>query len=417
MRKHQFVCFILALTLTLASLPVQASQSTAAATAQNSAFTVDDLLDVVSLNIADFSEDGKWIVATSSTLRDRIGINNQRFGDPTYIAPALAEILLIEAQTGKTQKVFANRRQVRGLKLSPDAAYLAMMILEGDAFKPVVWERKTGVLTNFTLPHGKIFADNSEFEWSADSKEVLLSLRNAEWNRKAAERFTSLTSAPIVVLSGKEPFLAWEDLRRMANMRSLAVYNIKTFQLREVVADSRINSYDLSEDGSFITYSEDLTKKTDYDTIGGSDNQLQLIQASGGAPRTLIKSTKGLNLIWSRDNRRYAYSKDGNLFFASIEDKEPRQLTGKKEEAKESGKALSEAEKKEADKADDKAKPKKETFNAVRLSANGDWLIASNKEGLWLMDTATGSRENFLKMNEEDKDAPRYQVSELCGAQ
>jgi dipeptidyl aminopeptidase/acylaminoacyl peptidase len=412
MRNHKIVSMLLAFTIVFASLPLQASQTGAAPTPQASAFTVDDLLEVVNLNIADFSEDGKWIVATSSTLGDRIGVNNHRFGDPTYIAPALTEILLIEAQTGKVQKVFPGRRQVRGLKLSPDASHLAMMVFEGDRFKPVVWERRTGVFTNFTLPQGKIFADNSELEWSADNTQILLSLHNADWTKKASQRFASLTSAPIVVLSGKEPFLAWEELRRMSNMRSLAIYNIKTNQLREVVAESKINSYDLSEDGSFITYSEDLTKKTDYDTIGGTDNQLQLVQTTGGTPRTLIKSTKGINLIWSRDNRRYTYSKDGNLFFASIDDKEARQLTGKKEDAKEADKAKSEAEKKETDKTDDKAKPKKETFNAVRLSANGDWLIASNKEGLWLLETATGAKENFLKMNEEDKEAPRYQVTD-----
>jgi dipeptidyl aminopeptidase/acylaminoacyl peptidase len=414
MRNHKIVSLFLAITIVFTSLPILASQPVVGivSTTQNSAFTVDDMLDVANLNIADFSEDGKWIVATSSTLRHRIGINNQRFGDPTYTAPAVADVLLIEAQTGKTQKVFANRRQVRSLKLSPDGSRLAMMIFEGNAFKPVIWERTTGILTNFTIPHDKIFADNSELEWSADSTEVLVSLRNADWPQKASTKFTSLTSAPVVVLSGKEPFLAWEDLRRMSSTRSLAIYNIKTYQLREVVAESKINSYDLSEDGTFITYNEDLTKKTDYDTIGGTDNQLQLVQASGGTPRTLIKSTKGMSLIWSRDNRRYAYTKDGNIFFASTDDKEARQLTGKKEDAKETDRAKSDTEKKEADKTDDKSKPKKETFNVIRLSSKGDSLIASNKEGLWLIDTATAAKENFLKMNEEDKEAPRYQVTD-----
>jgi dipeptidyl aminopeptidase/acylaminoacyl peptidase len=31
---------------------------------------------------------------------------------------------------------------------------------------------------------------------------------------------------------------------------------------------------------------------------------------------------------------------------------------------------------------------------------------------LWLLDTASGGKENFLKMNEEDKEAPRYQVTD-----
>src|SRR5262249_48022054 len=54
----------------------------------NAGFTVDDLLDVANINIADLSDDGRWLAATSGTLRDRIGIDNHRFGDPTYIAPS-----------------------------------------------------------------------------------------------------------------------------------------------------------------------------------------------------------------------------------------------------------------------------------------------------------------------------------------
>jgi dipeptidyl aminopeptidase/acylaminoacyl peptidase len=46
------------------------------------------------------------------------------------------------------------------------------------------------------------------------------------------------------------------------------------------------------------------------------------------------------------------------------------------------------------------------------LSPSGDRLVASNKEGLWLIDTASGVRELFLKIDEDDKLAPRYQVVE-----
>ncbi|MEW6127864.1 MAG: prolyl oligopeptidase family serine peptidase [Acidobacteriota bacterium] len=407
MKYQKILSISLMFTIFLVSISVFATQPFIQA--QSSRFTVDDLLDVTNINVADFSEDGKWIVATASTLRDRIGIDNHRFGDPTYIAPALADILLIETQTGKTQKLFPTRRQVRALRWSPDASRLAMLLLEGELFKPVVWERATGKLNSITLPPNKLVAENTELEWSADSSQLLLSLRSADWKKRASDRFKSLTAAPIVTLSSKDPFLAWEELRRMANLRSLAICDVKSNQVREVVAESRINAFDFSEDSTFITYSEDITKKTDYDTIGGVDNQVQLISAQGGAARTLIKSTKGLNIIWSRDTRSYAYTKDGNIFIAKIDDKEARQLTGKKDEKSDT---KDDADKKDESKTDDKAKSGKETFNAVRLSARGEALVASNKEGLWLIDTTTGAKENFLKQNEEDKEAPRYQVSD-----
>src|SRR5262245_32211099 len=377
-----------ALTLALIVFPISASNAKDRPSVfTQSAFTVDDLLDVKNLGVADLSDDGRWIAATAGSLRDRIGVDNYRFGDPTYFAPALTEVWVIDTQTAKTQKLFQDKRQVRALKWSPDGSRLALLALKQNVFEPMIWERATGRWQTASPPQSKFAAENSELNWTPAGDQLLITLRDEDWLKEVRVKFEAETKAPVVAHSSKEPFLAWEDLRRRAAVRSLVAYDLKTRQTREIVAQTKINSYDLSEDGSFITYNQDITKKTDYDTIGGNDNQLQLVQTSGGTPRTLIKSTKGLNLSWSRDNRRYAYSKDGNIFVASIDDKEARQLTGK-----EPDKAAAETEKKEADKADDKAKPKKESFSVVRLNAKGDWLIASNKEGLWLVDTASGAR-------------------------
>ena len=59
-------------------------------------FGVDDMLDVVDVRIADLSTDGRWLAATATTLRDRIGVDNHRYGDPSYIAPRLFHVWVIE---------------------------------------------------------------------------------------------------------------------------------------------------------------------------------------------------------------------------------------------------------------------------------------------------------------------------------
>lgn len=390
------LCAFFALALALSTVPAKGIDA--------STFTVEDMLDVVNLNISDLSSDGRWLAAQSSTLRDRIGIDNYRFGDPTYIAPQMSEVWIIDTQSAKAQKLFPDKRQTRSLRWSPNGSRLAFFLLKGDRYEPVIWERAANRFTSINLPAGRYGAENSDLEWSSDGAQLLLAIRTEDWRAKAKEKFVYETRGPVVAHSSREPFLAWDDLRRMSALRSLVFYDLKTRSAREVLPESKINSYNLSEDGSFISFFEDITKKTDYDVIFGAENQVRILPAAGGEARTIIKSTKGINIIWSKDNRRYAYSKDGNIFFASIDDKEPRQITGKKEE-----KEKTEPSDKPADA--DKEK-QKERFNAVRLSPTGDQLVASNKEGLWLIDTATAARELFLKMPEEDKEAPRYQVTE-----
>ena len=372
-------------------------------------FTVDDLLDVVNVGVGDLSDDGRWVAATAGRLRDRIGIDNSRFGDPTYFGPADADVLVIDTQTGATQRVFETKRQVRQMKWSPDASRLALLALEGEGFAPIIWERANGKRTPVKLPAGMMVAGNSELHWTPAGDQLLLTLRPAAWRKQARDRFESETKAAVVYHSSKEPFLAWDDLRRMAAERSLAAIDVKSGQTRELIAGTKLNAYDLSEDGAFLTYQEDITKKTDYDVIFGVESRLQLKPAGGaGEARTLLPSTKGLTLQWSRDGRQYAYAKEGNLFTASVDDREPRQLTGKKDEK---------AEKTEPAKDDEarKKEKEKERFGVVRLSAKGDRMIASNKEGLWLVETATGAKELFLKIDEENKEAPRYQVIEWNG--
>jgi dipeptidyl aminopeptidase/acylaminoacyl peptidase len=392
----------IAVVLMLTTLPQYLSAQSA-----NTAFTVDDLLDVVNVNIADLSDDGRWIAVTTGSLRDRIGIDNHRFGDPTYVAPSLVDVWIIDTQTTKAQKLFQSKRQVRGLSWSPDTNRLALFVLNGDVFEPTIWERATSKFVKMNLPAGKQAAGNGEFEWSADSSQLLLALRGEAWRRKAADKFQYETAGPVVVHSSKEPFLAWDDVRRMSALRSLAAYDVKSGQTRELLPEQKLGSYDLAEDGSFFTYSEDITKKTDYDVIGGTENQIHLMPTTSGERRTLIKSTKGINVQWSRDHRRYAYAKDGKIFTASVDDKEARQLTGKKPDAeKEKPEAGSDKSNDDAD----KEKKDKEKFSVVRLSPKGDRLIASNKEGLWLMDSSSGAKEMIVKVSDEDKESPRYQV-------
>ena len=42
-------------------------------------------LDVMSGSIVDVTSDGRWLVVTVQSRRDRTDVDHMRFGDPTYV--------------------------------------------------------------------------------------------------------------------------------------------------------------------------------------------------------------------------------------------------------------------------------------------------------------------------------------------
>src|SRR5437899_11699686 len=192
------------------------------------------MLDIRTVNIGALSDNGRWLAATSGSLRDRIGVDNHRFGDPTYIAPNHQDLLVIDTQTGASRKVFTDGRQVIALTWWADGARLAMLAMSGGMYVPAIWDRASGQPTVVALPAGKIAAENAELRWSADGARLLINLRPAEWRAKAAERFRQETQGMVVFHSSKEPFLAWDDMRRMALEKSLAAFEVKTGKWTEL---------------------------------------------------------------------------------------------------------------------------------------------------------------------------------------
>ena len=191
------------------------------------------VLDTAAVTPGDLSPDGKWLVATTGSLRGRIGIDNSRFQDPTYIAPSVVDVSIIDTATGAARKVFPDKRQVRGFKWSPDSSRLALFVLNNDRFEPAIWDRASVSVRAVALPAGKEAAENAEFEWSRDGSELLFATRGSDWRQDAKKRFAQETSATVIVHSSKEPFLAWDEVRRMAARRGILAYNVATAKTRD----------------------------------------------------------------------------------------------------------------------------------------------------------------------------------------
>ena len=190
----------------------------APATAVSSAaFTMNDALDITTATVADLSDDGRWLALTSSVRRDAYGQDYRRDGDPTYVHPVPARLLVIDTKSGAAHPVFADKRPVRLARWSPDGDRLATLLFNGDVYEPAVWDRKADRVVTVHLPAGRYVAENSDLRWTADGKSLVFTVHTTEWRKKARDTFTNMTTGPVFVQSSLDPFLAWDDVRRMGN--------------------------------------------------------------------------------------------------------------------------------------------------------------------------------------------------------
>ena len=149
-----------------------------------------------------------------------------------------------------------------------------MFVVANDAQQLQVWDRASGKVTSPVLPAGQYIAENSELRWTADGKSLAFAMRNNAWKERAKKRFDELTNGPITVLDGSDDFLEWDDMNRMNQERSIVLWDVGAPAVRTIQPEGRIGTWLLSKDGASVTVQQDITKKTDYDVIGGREFQL-----------------------------------------------------------------------------------------------------------------------------------------------
>jgi dipeptidyl aminopeptidase/acylaminoacyl peptidase len=384
----------------VATLSIVATLSTRTVGAQTTkpVFSIDDALNVVSYSQSDLSDDGKWLATVSSARRDGLGVDYRRDGDPSYIRPGAGTAWVIETATGKARSLFPEKRNVKSLAWSPDDSRLAMLVLHNESFEPTIWDRATGRLTTVPVPPGSYVAENSDVRWTNDGASLVFSLHRDAWKQAVHAQFDRYTKGPIFVQSSNDPFLAWDDLRRSASKRSVVAYSLTSKQTRELIPESMISSYTLVGD-SAIAYNEDITPKTDYDVIFGTENRLMTRQGTA-QPKMLLASLKNTNVVWTEDGRRFAYGKEGRVFIGNPSDSGGKQIAGPPAGQRDTSAADTSAAAKE--------RRARERFSPVRFSADGSLLLLSNRQGLWVADVASATKDLMLEIAPDSAtDGPR----------
>ena len=257
----------------------------------NSAFTAEDMLKVATASVLDLTDDGRRVAVAVRTLENNATTDHRRFGDPTYVAPAMVDVVVYDTGSGRADKVFKQLMNVRQAAWSRDGARLALLTTtESSDQLPVttawIWDAARQALTEVPRRTNVSIASTSELTWLPDGSKLVVALRDAAEDRAVQATFKRLVDGPIVVHTSKETFLDWDALRRADRVRSIVELDPRTGETRALVPQLKLTDYQLSRDGTFVTYREDATEKTDYDVISGTNNHLKI--ARGGATKRLV---------------------------------------------------------------------------------------------------------------------------------
>jgi dipeptidyl aminopeptidase/acylaminoacyl peptidase len=379
-------------------------------------FTAEDMLKVSTASVLDLSDDGRRAAVSVRRAYDNAEVDNRRYGDPTYLPPSRVTLQVIDTQTGAAQSPFGGLVEVRQAAWSHDGRRLAILTASNGVPAGLhIWDAERKSMTE--VPRTAPIAAGSGLDWTADDSRLIVALRSPEHDKAAAERFTALTEGPIIVQSSKDPFLDWDELQRATRTRAIAAVNPVTGLATTILSDRKVSSYRISRDARLITYMEDVTEKTDYDTIGGTLNALRAVDVSGpstssgqAAVRTIAeaKDLKEVQLRWSDDGRMFAFAKKGEVFVQRVADARPRSLTPRPATKTEDGKTEDERKTEEGKAEDGKKKDEPESFSAGAFSRDGAKLLITSKKGWYVVTVADAVKTQVLTLDpaKEDK-APK----------
>jgi dipeptidyl aminopeptidase/acylaminoacyl peptidase len=384
------------MTKWLATSLVIVAALTAPAAQSLEPITAEDTLNVRTASVLDLSDDGRRVAIGVRRLADNATTDHRRYGDPTYFAPSMVELMVIDTATGAADRVGKGLHNVRQAAWNTSGAKLAVLTAaETPAGLPVttLWvydaDRKT--LAEVPRQAGSSVAANSELAWTPDGAKLFVALRNPDEDKTAQAAFKTLVSGPIVVQSSK-PFLDWDAMSRSNRKRALAEIDPATGAATVIVPAAAITNYQLARDGSLVTWLEDSTQKTSYDVIFGTDNAARAL-ARGGQPKTVLdaRTLKTMTPRWSDDSRTLAYAEKGEVFVQRIDEDRPRSITPK-------------PKKDPADPPPAAGEDDAESFSVVSFSRDGSKLLLTSKKGWYVASVADGTRDRVLTLDDKNEE-------------
>jgi dipeptidyl aminopeptidase/acylaminoacyl peptidase len=405
-------------------------------------FTVDDGLNVKSLLGSAVSDDGRFVASLVATTKDlRLNIDHYRFGDPTYVAPRVTRLVIIDTKTKET--VFSSKEKAvfRALEWSPDSTKLAFILISDGRQSLQLYDVQQNKSREVQLRTDKPIAGNAGFmfgsvsflHWTPDGSGLILPMREKDWAKKSRDAFKEVIEGPIVVYDSTEPFLKWEKIHMEGGKVWIGHVDLKTGEVREILPESLYADVRLAKNSADMTYIQAYPIKTDYTRKGGVEFELRKLNVKElGEPKILIEKKERymgfgggnpLGLIWNETNDRFAWSEKGDIYVQGIDEESARNLTKQEDSADEGKEAEDEVEDKpaekkgemkeierdkEKDREKEQEKKEKVQFSVMSWSYDGMEILAGTEKGWWIVDPQTGGKEMVYEFPDPEKQKAKH---------
>ncbi len=371
----------------------------------STALSPADLLDVRSVAIGDYSPDGKWLLVRVSRRGDGLGFVAARDGDPSYTRPAPSRLLLLNTTTGDTSAIIPTPRTLGSMAWSRTGDRLAIATRDSVP-QLLLWEAASRRLRTVPLGASRL-AENTNLSWTDDGR-LVLSIRERQWLTEVRARFDSLVGGPISVQIGTEPFLAWDVLRRLGNRALVVALTPATGRVDTLVGPSQISTWSASPGGQVVSWREDRNTKTNYEGGATNESRLMMRRFGGGmtdSARVAMASMRGITMSQANDGDRYAFSRDGAIYVASLSDTTSKRLIGPAPRVRGDSSRTGGAPR------DSAAAAREERFTLVRMSPTGDAVLVASRTGLHVVNAADGARRTISTITDTVR-GPRVSLAD-----
>lgn len=359
---------------------------------QQQGLTTELALDVRSPQIAAMTDDGSRIAVTVRTRRGRTGVDHQRYGDPTYVAPSLVSAMIVDTRSGDRVWLHETPAAVSDFAWSPDGSRLAYLLHDAGSFVLRIHDVEAGRTRTVDVRDSRPIASSSPVVWTPGGSSVLLTLRPAGWAQRASAAFHALTDAPVIVQDSRNDFLAWDGVRNIANEQVTVLVSVDDGTMQEVLSDVVPQGVGFSPDGTRLTYGSSVRTKTSYTRRDGTEYGLYSLDLGGGEPAVLVEpSETRVDAAWNESRDAYAWSEEGAVMVRRLGEAEGTDVT---EGLRHLGDTT------EVD------------FAVDRWSADGRDLLLTSKVG-WHVLNVTGRNLHTVFTLEEDEEArPRRSLEQ-----